>query len=158
MLEVVIAVAIIGVLASIAFPAFKGVESHAAKVQCIGNLHTIHAGFDGYLLERNSWPQLPNGALYWDESQFFGWFVATLEPYGVGEYSWLCKADKAVRQSRTGEEFAGSYVPTLFDAHHFTPYKWSQPWVIERGDFHGRGAHILMPDGSIHPSTNPFGG
>ena len=68
----------------------------------------------------------------------------------------MCPTD--LRERNVGEKqserdkFEGSYIPTHFESGTDAPYRWRQPWLLERGDFHGEGALMIMPDGSIEPS------
>lgn len=98
----------------------------------------------------------------WSEDGYFRFWVTALEPYGASRDTWLCPSDKLILQMSPAElkrgEFFGSYVPTPFESGPGTPFRWNQPWLIERGDYHGKGAHILMPDGSVTDSQNPFHG
>jgi len=158
MIELIVVVAIVGVIASIAVPSYHAFKRRAGKATCISHMRVIHTGFDNFLGDNNYWPQMPAEAIGYDESKFFGWWINTLEPYGAGEANWLCPLDVIRKDNSSGEkEFVGSYIPTMFDPHSFTPLRWNQPWLMERGDFHGRGAHVMMPDGSIFSSTNPYG-
>lgn len=153
-----LALAIVGLLAGIAIPSYGVFKRRAAKVTCISHMRAIHVGFDGYMQDKNMWPQMPARAIEFDETEFFGWWIGILEPYGAGEAHWLCPLDKVqMDNSKKKKEYAGSYIPTMFDSHSFTPLRWNQPWLLERGDFHGKGAHVMMPDGSVFESTNPFG-
>lgn len=52
----------------------------------------------------------------------------------------------------------GSYIVTRFDKMAQTPFRWNQPWAMERGNFHRTGSHVLMPDGSVNSTRNPFYG
>ena len=156
--ELVVAVAVVLVLVVVAIPSYQTIKRRAEKARCIGNMKTIHTGFDAYLLDKNQWPQMPEEALNWDESDYFGWWVTAIEPYGVGQESWLCPSDKVVKQEPEHvKEYASSYAPTRFNPHRYTPYKWNQPWLVERGDFHGKGGHVMMPDGSITTTQAPWG-
>lgn len=154
--EIMVALVIVGILASIIVPAVTSYRKKAEKVVCISNLRALHTAFDSYILDINRWPQMPAEAINFDESEFFRWWIDELIPYGVGEETWLCPSDK-VQAEADPEEFAGSYIPTLFDQHRFSPMRWNQPWLIERGDFHGKCPHVLMPDGSVSPSQAPWG-
>lgn len=156
--ELVVALAVVLVLVVVAIPSYKTVKRRAEKARCIANMKVIHTGFDSYLLDKNQWPQMPEASKEWDESDFFGWWIKSLEPYGVGEESWLCPSDKVFKQLPKGvQEYAASYAPTQFNPHRYTPYKWNQPWLVERGDYHGKGGHVMMPDGSITTTKAPWG-
>jgi len=156
--EVVVSVAIIAILAGLAVPSLANFKKRAEKAKCITNMKAVHSGLGGYLLDKNQWPQIPPESFEWEESDYFGWWVKAIEPYGVGPESWLCPSDKVVKERPAHvSEYASSYVPTPFNNHQFTPYRWNQPWLTERGDFHGKGAHVMMPDGSITSSQAPWG-
>ena len=157
--ELVVSIAILLLLAAIGFPATKGMKRRAEKAQCIGNLKVIQSGLNGYLLEHNVWPQMPSENSEWEESDYFGWWMDLLEPYGVGPQSWLCPSDKILEtnEAKKRTERFSSYVPAQFNSHQFSPFRWNQPWVVERGDFHGKGAHVVMPDGSVTTSQSPWG-
>ncbi|MCB1091520.1 MAG: prepilin-type N-terminal cleavage/methylation domain-containing protein [Verrucomicrobiae bacterium] len=156
MTELVVSVAIIALLATVAYPSLKGFKKRAEKAKCIANMKVIHTGMDGYLLDRNVWPQMPGEAFEWDEEEYYGWWIRTIEPYGVGQDSWICPSDRILNEMDQIPKYAASYAPALFNSHQFTPYRWKQPWLVERGDYHGKGAHIMMPDGSIVSSQSPW--
>jgi type II secretory pathway pseudopilin PulG len=151
-----VVLAIVAVLIAIGFPSFHYFKRHAEKAVCISHLKSLHTGFDAYLLDKNRWPQMPAEAIEFDDSEFFEWWIKELEPYGIGDTLWLCPSDKFAKEDK--DHHSGSYIPTLFDTHQFSPHRWNQPWLMERGDFHRKGAHVLMPDGSITTSLSPFGG
>ena len=158
LIEIMMVVTIIGILMAVAVPSLHMFKRRAAKATCISHMRVIHTGFDAYMQDKNYWPQMPASAVSMDESEFFEWWIRVLEPYGAGEANWLCPMDTVRFDNRDDtKQYAGSYIPTMFDPHSFTPLRWNQPWLMERGDFHGRGAHVMMPDGSIFASTNPFG-
>lgn len=85
------------------------------------------------------------------EEEYFSWWISSIVPYGVTPETWVCPTDEAMIDPKR-EGYRGSYIPTPFDAHPFTPIRWNQPWLMERGNLHGKGAHMAMPDGSIQPS------
>lgn len=155
LIELLLAIVIIAILVSIAIPSYKAYRRKAEKAVCLSQMRVIHTGLDNHIQDKNSWPQIPDDIFYGDETEFWKWWALTLEPYGVGETVWLCPSDKVRRESE--DEYNGSYMPAKFDAHHFTPYRWAgQPWLVERGDLHKKGAHIMMPDGSIHSSRDAY--
>lgn len=121
-------------------------------------MRSIHTAFVGHITDKGHWPQMEDREDDWTESKFFQFWIESLEPYGVGADTWLCPSDKIFLEFRKvkKETFFGSYAPTPFDKSPGTPFRWSQPWLIERGDFHGKGSHMLMPDGSVQDSQNPF--
>ncbi|MCB1064744.1 MAG: prepilin-type N-terminal cleavage/methylation domain-containing protein [Verrucomicrobiae bacterium] len=156
--ELLVVVAILGLLSAIIIPSYEAIKRRAEKARCIGNLKVLHSGFDAFVLDNNYWPQMPEESMDWEESKYFEWWTRILEPYGVGQESWLCSSDRILELLPENQgQYYSSYVPTRFNSHRFTPYRWNQPWVVERGDYHGKGAHVLMPDGSITTSQSPWG-
>ena len=90
-----------------------------------------------------------------EESDFWKWWILTLEPYGAVEQIWLCPSDKVRKESK--DDYNATYLPSQFDSHHHTPYRWAnQPWLMERGNLHKKGAHIMLLDGSIQNSNDVF--
>ncbi|MFK5920598.1 MAG: prepilin-type N-terminal cleavage/methylation domain-containing protein [Verrucomicrobiota bacterium] len=156
LIELLVVMVVIAVLVSIGVPSYQSQKRSAERAVCMSQMRTIHVALDNYITENNHWPQIPTGIFESDnESDFWKWWILTLEPYGAGEQIWLCPSDKVRKESE--DEYNGSYLPTKFDAHHHTPYRWAaQPWLLERGDLHKKGAHILMLDGSIHSSRDAY--
>lgn len=159
LLELIIAISIGALIATSVVMISSTFKERAHKVKCISQMRTLHTAFAAHLTDKGSWPQFPED-MEWSESGHFGFYIKALEPYGVAQDTWLCPADKLYLEWREVDKntYFGSYVPTPFDKNPSTPMRWNQPWVIERGDLHGKGAHILMPDGSVQDSRNPFYG
>lgn len=154
--ELIVAMAIVAILIALSVQGYGKFKRHAARAKCIGNMRVVHSGLNACWMDRNRWPQMPGEALTFDESRYFEWWIRVLEPYGVGEESWLCPSDIVLEKLKGKRDVhAGSYLVTPFDGHQYSPVRWNQPWLMERGDFHGQGAHIAMPDGSILPSQMP---
>lgn len=156
LLEILVVITVIAILAAISVPSYEAFRRRASKAVCISQMRVLHVALDSYMLEYKHWPQIPPGIFYSnEESHFWEWWMTTLEPYGGGQEFWLCPEDKVSKESP--DEHVGSYMPTKFDGHNFTPYRWSaQPWLMERGNLHKKGAHILMQDGSVRNSTDMF--
>ena len=159
LLELIVATTIGIVIATSVVIISSSFKKRAEKVKCISQMRTIHSAFMGHLTDKGQWPQFPED-MEWSESGHFGFYIKTLEPYGIAQDTWICPSDKLYLEWREVDEntYFGSYVPTPFDEYPATPLRWNQPWMIERGDMHGKGAHILMPDGSVSDSRNPFSG
>lgn len=103
---------------------------------------------------------MPEDEFDFSEEDFFRFWVEATAPYGMNQDTWLCPMDRklAVLAGKMESRFYGSYNITRFDKTASTPYRWNQPWAMERGNFHGKGAHILMPDGSVQESMNAYHG
>lgn len=156
LIEILVVIVIISMLVSITIPSYQGYRRRAEKVVCMSQMRVIHVALDNYIADKNHWPQIPEGIFYNNkENEFWKWWILNLEPYGAGEQVWLCPSDKVVQNSK--KEYKGTYMPAKFDAHHFTPYRWAgQPWLMERGNLHKQGSHIMMSDGSIRSSKEVF--
>jgi len=156
LLEMLVAIVVIAILIAVIAPSYKAIRLQAEKAVCISHMRVIHTGLDNHMLDKNRWPQMPKAVFdSKDETDFWKWWILTLEPYGAGEPHWLCPSDKVRKDS--ADEYNSSYLPALFNSHHHTPYRWAkQPWLVERGNLHKRGAHIMLPDGSIHSSRDVF--
>jgi len=153
LVELIIVVSIIGLLASIAYPALGGFKRKAEEVTCTGRLKRLHGAFDAYMGDHEQWPQVPEEVQdAQNEEETWEWYYYALKDYGATERDWLCpteERDLAAAPMEERPDFHSSYIPTPFDSKTITPYRWPQPWLIERGNFHKSGARMLMPDGSI---------
>jgi len=170
-LELLFVVALILLLGGLLIPISSRFMKRAEKAKCLSHMRTLHTCFVAHVTEKGEWPQLPSddGSVgedeandVWSEDGFYRFWVTALEPYGAARDTWLCPSDKLFLQMSKSDlekkKYFGTYVPTPFESGPSIPFRWNQPWLIERGDFHGRGAHMLMPDGSVHDSQNPFHG
>lgn len=166
LLELIVVVAMVLTLLGVVVPLTSTYMNRAKKAKCLSHMRTIHSGIMSYIQEVGHWPQMD--AEKWDhsEEEFFEFWVTITEDHGLNRDTWLCPSDRALERRLLEEKakgkdkgkYMGSYIPTRFDEHPATPFRWNQPWVIERGGFHGKGPHVLMPDGSIQESLNPFNG
>jgi prepilin-type N-terminal cleavage/methylation domain-containing protein len=155
LIELMISITIVAILVGIVFYGSGEWIKRARAAKCTANLKSLHLGFDLYTREHNNvWPQLDLNS-----SQHNKFWFNTLEPYQVTKETWLCPvhaAELKMLPKEEQEEYPSSYSPTAFDDTPNVPYHWLQPWVIESGDFHGQGALMIMPDGSVQLS--PFHG
>jgi len=160
LLELMVGIGVIALLLAIAFPFSGKFLARAKKVKCISQMKAIHGGLSGYITDVGHWPQMEDGKADFTEDEFFKFWVTSKEPYGLDKEVWVCPSDSgyhSLPKEQRGE-FIGSYVPTRFDKKPQRPFQFNQPWLLERGDFHGRGCHILLPDGSVQDTQDPFGG
>ena len=153
LLEVLAAIAILGILAALLIPNLSALTNSAREAQCMANMRTIHLGLATYLNDHsNIWPQGPSPA---EEDLWSEFWLQTLKPYHVVAETWRCPSITAMIKNRNGADAENPllhYLPTIFDSQPGTAYKWpTQPWLIERANAHGRGALICFPDGSVKP-------
>jgi len=159
LVELLVVIALIALLGSLLHISYFQFQERARKAKCIGNMRALYAALSFYVDDKGMWPQLEEGRDY-SEEEFFEFWITSTEAYGASHESWVCPSDR-VLERRINErqvKYFGSYVPTQFDRFPSTPYRWNQPWAIERGVFHGRSSHMLMPDGSVQETINPFYG
>jgi len=132
----------------------------ARKVGCISNMRVLHSSLVAHATDKGHWPQMEEDRFDYTEEEFFKFWILSTEPYGMSQDSWICPSDRNVARihGAMGSKYFGSYNVTRFDKGPATPFRWNQPWAMERGNLHGKGVHILMPDGSVDDSQNPFAG
>ncbi len=151
LLELLVAIAILGVLVTGSILAYGPLLSRADSYRCMGNLRSLHVTFSSYIKDNAHWPQAPEDL--WDavnEDALEDWWIETMTPYGGEQRVWQCPTiARQIRKVSDEGRPKIHYDPTPFDNKPFTPYRWNQPWLIESGNMHGRGAHIIFPDGSI---------
>lgn len=164
LIEFLIVCVIVASLATISFPMFGYLRSRAQYVACVSHLRMLGQGFHNYMLDNDMiWPQMPHDVFESsDDKKEWEWWYETLKPYGVSKSAWLCPADTVTTGQMHAEDsdYTSSYIPTLFDGLPNTAFKWSrQPWIIERGELHGKGdgPNVLMQDGTVQrgPSLWP---
>jgi prepilin-type N-terminal cleavage/methylation domain-containing protein len=155
LVELVFTLAIVAVLASISMISMAGFRQRADAVGCMQHMKSIGIALNAYTMDYGYWPQLPIETMDPDEEALYGFWIPVLEPYNIHADLWLCPTHR--RQLR-GEsslaqddepEFIGTYLPTPFEKNNSAPFVHGTPWVLEGGDFHMSGCHVLMPDGSI---------
>lgn len=154
LLECLVTVAIVLILASIAYFAYGRVLASSAAAKCMGNMRSIHVSFSSYVQDRGHWPQIPSeldvvGST--NDGPYEDWWLEEMKPYGATEMAWQCPIIKAqVSNKNPSGRPKIHYTPTPFDKRQSTPYRWStQPWLTEIGNMHGKGAFLCFPDGSI---------
>ncbi len=167
LIEVMVVVAIIAVLSFLSVAGYSRYQRRAENAVCIGRMVNIHLALATYVGSNNTFPQLPKNleeSAATDEEQLWEWWSVTMTPYGVPERDWLCPTDDrqrkadVTREGKKRDKYEGTYMPTNFEEGSDIPYKWRQPWLVERGDFHGSGQNVIYPDGSVIPFKPPGGG
>ena len=159
LLELLIVLAIIGILATLLIPVYGQLHERAQKAQCMANLHNLYVGTDLYVQRNGSWPQIFINNFPTGEDYANAW-VAALGPFGIERKTWICPT---IQELLHGPDYADpanarlDYVSTGFDDKPTSPHQWPrQPWFIETGDVHGNGNLIIFTDGSIAETKNVF--
>lgn len=162
LVEVMVTVALIAVLALISVISYSKWVAHSENVVCLRRMKDIGVALGNYTVTNDGWPQMPASMENAEEKEFVKWWIEKMKPYGVAQSTWLCPTDDKERKKAAKiaaierDEYEATYIPTDFDDGRDTPYKWRQPWLIERSSYHGNGQNVLMPDGSIRPFLNPM--
>ncbi len=152
LLELLIALVIIGILTTLLIPVYGHLRERAQKVQCMANLRGLYVGTESYVQRNGSWPQifLKN---YPESEDYANAWVAALEPFGVERRTWICPTIQGLLHDPDYNDPTKArldYVSTGFDDKPTSPHQWPrQPWFIETGDVHGNGNLIIFADGSI---------
>lgn len=149
LLELVIVMAITGLLATLAIPALEPLRDRAEKMVCVGNLRSIYISLNAYLTDHQSWPQCPVEV---DRAGAEKFWTETLLDYGATPKVWICPTLKRRFASQPkGEVYPKiHYIPAQFDEKPFTPRKWAaMPWAIEVGNMHGAGSLLIRSDGGV---------
>jgi prepilin-type N-terminal cleavage/methylation domain-containing protein len=147
LLELLAVIAVIAILALLFTPNMSGYLRRAGEVRCVANMRSITVALRGYLADNaNVWPQGPSQA---DEEPWEQFWVGALKAQGITASTWQCPT---IRASSRGSEKLIHYAPTSFPPVPGFANRWStHPWLIERGNAHGKGALICFPDGSTKP-------
>jgi len=158
LLEIMMAIVILLILGATAVPIMGGLKERAARSTCISRMKRIYFALDSYVKEVGHFPQQPADLITGsDEQGLWRWWQGQLQDYGITPQDWLCPVEEAaILKSGEKLESASSFIPTNFDDGRITPYRWNQPWLMERADFHGKGNHMVMPDGSLQLAPTEF--
>jgi prepilin-type N-terminal cleavage/methylation domain-containing protein len=150
LLELLVVIAVIGIVSTLLVQSFKSFEARAQRTQCAANLRNLYVALDADTRDQGHWPQCPYVI---GDTEFDTWWIKELSHYNLSRASWECPTFQRMQEGGQAEKKNNKtidYVPTPFDAGARTPYKWpTMPWAVEVGDFHGDGNLILFPDGSI---------
>ena len=149
------AIAVIAILMVLLMPATEAVRDRVEGGRCMNGMRQLVTGFHAYLTDHERiWPQLPqkDGVRAAGEEEKEFW-LTTLKPYGVGDVkAWQCPS--LMRRMGSNEEVGkkAHYAPVLFDEKPGTAFQWTNmPWLVELGNYHGRGALGAFSDGSVRP-------
>ncbi len=157
-MELLIVLAIIGILGTLLIPVYAGMRSRAQRVQCIANLHSLYIAADLFLQRNGSWPQIARGSSDTGDQDFANAWINALLPFGPTRQTWVCPAIQEVLHNPDYLQQQNArldYFPMSFDDKPTTPHQWPrQPWFIETGDVHGNGNLIIFTDGSSAEANN----
>ncbi len=153
LLELAVAIVIIGVLAVLSVPLISKLRARAQRVECSNNLKNLAVAAELYLQQNGVWPQIPVGSSSSPPEVTAQAWIDALAPFGPVRKTWICPTIQNLLHNpdySTPATARIDYVATPFDDKPGTPHEWArQPWFIETGDVHGSGNLIIFTDGSI---------
>lgn len=161
-MELLVTISIVALLIGISIPIATEVRAKALKAKCISHLRAMHSAFSSAIQDQGHWPQPPFNEGKWDTNKFYEFWITEMEEYGVTQSTWVCPADESLiafqkKAPRKGIYY-GSYVPSIFTPDPNAPFRYNQPWVVEKASNHGKSGHMLMPDGAVIERVDAFGG
>lgn len=161
-IELLIAIAVIAVLATLVIVGWPRMLASSESARCMNNMRSLHTSLNSYVQDVGHWPQVPEEldvSASKDDKAYEDWWIEELKNFGATPQVWQCPT---IRRTVSNKNPDGRpkmcYTPTPFDRNPYTPYKWStQPWLVEIGNVHGRGANLCFPDGSIRSISDVLG-
>ena len=159
MIELIVVIAIIATLVAVGTTVSGRMKAAAEETTCTSNMRSLHVGFAAYINDNGEWPQVPEDIFNeGDQERSWEFWVESLEPYEIAQKTWLCPTEWNQHVSVLDEdeypEYWSSYAPTPFEGGGSIPFKWSnQPWIAEKGNYHGNGVKLMMPNGNIRTSA-----
>ena len=81
LLELLIALVIVGILITLLVPVYGRIRERAQKVQCMANLRSLYVGTEAFLQRNGSWPQI-FAKNYGETEDFANAWVTALAPFG----------------------------------------------------------------------------
>ena len=152
LVELIVVMAILGILMGIAIPSYQWYIARAEKAKCIANMKNIGTALGMYRTDHGGhWPQ-ENPMDDEESGELAAWWIAKLSKYDVTPEIWICPTQLrlAAADQPINEGKYISYSVTPFSKGKSTATKWAgMPWAVENGNPHGDFGHILMPDGSV---------
>lgn len=153
LLEVLMAIVVVAILATLLIPVASTMRGRAQRVQCMANLRSLYTGAELFVQQNGSWPQLPVSDSDSAEQDYARAWIAALTPFGPTQKSWICPTTQNLLGNpdlSNPDNVRVDYIATSFDDKPTTPHRWPrQPWFAEVGDVHGNGNLIIFTDGSI---------
>ena len=150
-MELMTVIVIIGILSMMVFSSVSSIRSKAERARCVNNLQGLYAAGCSYLLDNESWPQIPT--LDITTPDYAQAWMDAFKPYQIGTPNWTCET---VQKSLGSPPFDPAnpqidYLPASFDARPSSPWLFpTQPWFIERADAHGSGNLLILTNGQIY--------
>ena len=157
LLELITVMLVVAILGVMLLPVYASIENRAARVNCMGNLRSLHVAVNLYLQDKKSWPQIKNAGV--SRTDVATAWIARLQPYGLDQINWICPSIQQLMGNPDLSDSANAridYTATPFDTNPQTPFRWAkQPWFVENANMHGNGNLMVFPDGHVQ-ALNDF--
>ncbi len=150
LMELMTVMIIISILALMVFSSVAGIRGKAERARCVGNLQSLYTASASYLLDHESWPQVPTIDV--EAPEFSQAWIDALTPYQISLPNWTCEAaQKLIGVPADPNNPHIDYIPASFDPRPASPWRFpTQPWFIERADAHGDGNLLIFTNGQLH--------
>jgi prepilin-type N-terminal cleavage/methylation domain-containing protein len=153
LLELLIAILIVGILATLLIALISTLRARAQRFQCTANLRSLYVSADLFLQQNGSWPQIPRTSSETGSEEYAKAWIDALAPFGANGKTWICPTIQELLSQpdySNPENVRIDYIPMPFDDKPTTPHQWpGQPWFIETGNMHNNGNLIIFTDGSV---------
>lgn len=155
LVEVLVVLAIIGVIAGIAYPVTRSFVGKSQAAACLNNLRSLSVGLEGYLQDHNNkMPGLLQGRA--SKTEDVPVIETVLLPYVGSPEAFQCPADKKLYEKSASSYFWNFFIKEGTDVSQIEflgskdqPEK--VPLIYDKEEWHPGGTNILYAD---HTSSN----
>lgn len=154
LLEVLVAIVIIGILASMLLPVYSSYTARMEEARCLNNLRGLYVAASGYLQANDSWPQIPVQLLVEDSKTYARLWVTALSPFGAPLKTWICPTMQrslgtSMDDLAKDENYRIDFIATPFSDDPISPRATpTHPWFIEKTGLHSRGNLVILTNGT----------
>ena len=128
-LELVVVLAILGILAALILPNYQSIIHKSQEAVCTSHMRSIHVALANYLQDHQDvWPQGPYPR---DNQAWEAFWLATLRPYDINENTWQCPTLKRALASSEGEHHGSlnGSAPMGTARYLLSPTARSKAWI-----------------------------
>jgi prepilin-type N-terminal cleavage/methylation domain-containing protein len=109
LVELLVTIAIIGILAAILMPVLRRATEYAREIYCMNNLHQIALGYNQYLTDYKTKTPMPESGFFLDD-------LSPAIPYVKMLDVFVCPSTNSpLYASQADMEYGGDYMVTIFD-------------------------------------------
>ena len=163
LIELMIVLAILGILIAIILPALSSARERGRQSACLSNLRQLGLAIAAYAqdsdqqfplggdpadLHSDSWRNY-NGGIYWAEARTLRPLTSVLQPYTMDARIWHCPSDTGFSSVEGSERFPISAHPTSWDAYG-SSYYYRTELPLAHQSLSGLTAYDQFPPFSAH--------